>query len=81
MIFIKSASSAAVLVFDLPLCTHTDTEGKPRGARMWKIFQNLRKKIFNAHPVLELPRFMNRPTEAGGQCKMLQTSQSIIGAI
>ena len=29
MIFLNSASSAAVLVFDLPLCTQTDTEGKP----------------------------------------------------
>ena len=28
--FLNSASSAAALVFDLPLCAHTDTEGKPR---------------------------------------------------
>ena len=31
MLFLKSASSALALVFDLPLCTLTDTEGKPRG--------------------------------------------------
>ena len=31
MIFLNSASSAAAgLVFDLPLCTLTDTEGKPK---------------------------------------------------
>ena len=38
----NSASSAAGLVFDLPLCTHTDTEGKPREARVRNII--LRKK-------------------------------------
>ena len=27
MIFLNSASSAAVLVFDLALCIHTDTKG------------------------------------------------------
>ena len=46
--FLNSASSAAALVFDLPLCTHTDTEGKPKEARVRNIFQNLRKNtIFN----------------------------------
>ena len=39
VIFLNSASSAAVLVFDLSLCTHTDTEGKPREARVRNIFQ------------------------------------------
>ena len=54
MIFLNSASSAAALVFDLPLCTLNDTEGKPRKARVWNIFQNLRKNtIFNEHPVCE----------------------------
>ena len=43
VIFLISASSAAVLVFDLPLCTHTDTEGKPREARVRNIFYNLQK--------------------------------------
>ena len=38
MIFLNSASSAAALVFYLPLCTHTDTEGKPREARVRNIF-------------------------------------------
>ena len=33
-----SASSAAALVFDLQLCTHTDSEGKPREARVRNIF-------------------------------------------
>ena len=52
MIFLNSASSAATLVFYLPLCTHTDNEGKPREARVWNIFQNLQKKtIFNKQPV------------------------------
>ena len=37
-IFLNSASSAAVLVFNLPLCTHTDTDGKPREAIVWNIF-------------------------------------------
>ena len=51
--FLNSASSAAVLVFALPLCTHTDTEGKQREARVRNLFQNLRKNtIFNEHPVL-----------------------------
>ena len=47
MIFLNSASSAAALVFDLPLCTNTDTEGKLKEARVWNIFQNLRKKKHN----------------------------------
>ena len=39
VIFLNSASSAAaVLVFDLPLCSRTDTEGKPREARVRNIF-------------------------------------------
>ena len=42
--------SAAVLVFDLPLCTHTDTEGKPREARVRNILENI---IFNEHPVVQ----------------------------
>ena len=52
MIFLNSASSAAAPVFDLPLCTHTDTEGKPEKARVQNIFLNLRKNtIFNEHTV------------------------------
>ena len=38
VIFLNSASSTAALVFGLPLCTHTDTEGKPREARVRNIF-------------------------------------------
>ena len=41
------AISAAALVFwrsKLEVrCTHSDTVGKPRKARVWKTFQNLRK--------------------------------------
>ena len=38
VIFQNSASSAPVLVFYLPgVCTHTDTEGKQRKARVWNI--------------------------------------------
>ena len=41
MIFLNSASSAAALVFYLPgVCTHTDTEGKQRKARVRDIFKN-----------------------------------------
>ena len=49
--FLNSASFAATLVFDLPLCTHSDTERKPREARVRNIFKNLKKTIFNEHPV------------------------------
>ena len=38
VIFLNSASSAVALVFYLPLCTHTDTEGKRRDARVRNIF-------------------------------------------
>ena len=31
-------TSAAALGFELPLCTHTETEGKPREARVRNIF-------------------------------------------
>ena len=40
VIFLNSASSAAALVFYLPgVCTHTDTEGKQRKARVWNILK------------------------------------------
>ena len=40
VIFLNSASSAAALVFYLPLCTLTDTEGKPRETGIYlKIFE------------------------------------------
>ena len=38
VIFPNYASSAAAPVFDQPLCTHTDTEGKPREARVRNTF-------------------------------------------
>ena len=44
VIFLTSASSAAALVFYLPgVCTHTDTEGKQRMARVWNIFKSSKK--------------------------------------
>ena len=43
--FLNSASSAAALVFYLPgVCTHTDTEGKQRKARVRNILKSSRKK-------------------------------------
>ena len=51
MIFLNSASSAAALVFYLPgACTHTDTEGKQRKARVLNILK-IRKK----HNILWTP--------------------------
>ena len=44
MLFLNSASSAAALVFYLPSeCTHTETEGKQRKARVRNILKNLEK--------------------------------------
>ena len=52
VIFLNSASSAAALVFYLPgVCTHTDTKGKQRKARVQNILKSLEKNtIFNEHP-------------------------------
>ena len=48
----NSASSAAALVFDLPLCTHIDNEGKPREARVRYIyFKSSKTTLLNEHPV------------------------------
>ena len=44
VIFLNSASSAAALVFYLPgVCTHTDTEGKQRKARVRNILKSSEK--------------------------------------
>ena len=54
VIFLSSASSTAALVFYLPsVCTHTDTEGKQRKARVRNILKSSEKTqyIFNEHPV------------------------------
>ena len=53
MIFLNSASSAAALVFYLPVaCTHTDTEGKQRKARVRNILKSLDKNtIIKEHSV------------------------------
>ena len=57
VIFLNSASSAAALVFYLPgVCTHTDTEGKQRKARVRNIFkssektQYLMNTLYNTYP-------------------------------
>ena len=53
MIFLNSAGSAATLVFYLPgVCTHTDTKGKQRTARVRNILTIFGKNtICNEHPV------------------------------
>ena len=44
MIFLNSASSAAALVFYLPVvCTHTDAAGKQRKARVRNILKSSEK--------------------------------------
>ena len=44
MIFLNSVSSAAALVLYLPgVCTHTDTEGKQRKARVRNILKSSKK--------------------------------------
>ena len=61
VISLNSASSAAELVFYLPgVCTHTDTKGKQRKARVGNILKFLEKNtIFNEHPVAH---WQHRPT-------------------
>ena len=52
VIFLNSASSAAVLVFYLPFCgpcMKSDTEEKPREARVRNYFR--KKTIFKENPV------------------------------
>ena len=58
MIFLNSASSAAALVFHLPgMCTHTDTKGKQRKARVRNILKSLEKNTtINEHSVQQLIR-------------------------
>ena len=55
MIFLNSASSAAVLVFYLPSVWHTtNIKGKQRKARVGNILKSLDKNtIFNEHPVVK----------------------------
>ena len=58
MIFLNSASSSAVLVFYLPgECTHTDTEGQQRKARVRNILKSLEKTqyLMNALYIFENP--------------------------
>ena len=49
--FLNSGRATAALVFYLPgACTHTDTEGKPRKARVRNIFEKSEKNtILNEH--------------------------------
>ena len=60
MIFLNSASSAAALVFYLPgVCTHTDTEGIQRKARVRNILKYQEKNTtFNEHPVYEYMEYV-----------------------
>ena len=53
VIFLDSASCAAALVFDLPLCTHTDTE---RGQSPDYILESSKTTIFDEHPECIFPR-------------------------
>ena len=74
MIFLNSASSAEVLVFDLPLCTHTtDTEGKPREARV----QNIYIKIFEKMQYLMKTLYLENVKAASNQ-KMRPAFLSLI---
>ena len=50
VIFLNSASSAAAPVFDLPLCTLIEIEGKPIEARVGNI-SSKKNTIFNEHSV------------------------------
>ena len=56
MIFLNSASSAAALVFDLPLCTHTDTEGKPSGQSPEYILKSSKKTQYLMNTLYLFPR-------------------------
>ena len=62
VIFLNSASSAAALVFYLPgVCTHTDTEGKQRKARVRNILKSFEKNtIFNEHRVGNFDSWKNK---------------------
>ena len=53
MIFLKSVSSAAALVFYLPdVCTHSNTEGIQRKTRVRNILKSVeRNTIFYEHHV------------------------------
>ena len=52
VIFLNSASAAAVLVFDLSLCTHTlTTRGNRERPESGIYFKSLKNTIFNEHPV------------------------------
>ena len=53
--FSELRGSAAALVFYLPgMCTHADTEGKQRKARVRNILKSSEKNtIFNEHPLYD----------------------------
>ena len=58
VIFLNFASSATALVFYLPgECTHTDTEGKQRKARVRNISKSSKKHNINEHPVYDIHTF------------------------
>ena len=59
VIFLNSASSAAALVFYLPgVCTHTDTEGKQRKARVRNILKSSEKTQYLMN-TLYLPNYQS----------------------
>ena len=70
VIFPNSASFAAALVFYLPsVCTHTETEGKQRKARVRNILKYSKKNtIFNEHPV---PMYKESPLNARGKINQI----------
>ena len=60
MIFLNSASSAAALVFYLPgVCTHTDTKGKQRKARVRNIFKSLEKTQYLMNTLYKIRKKLN----------------------
>ena len=64
MIFLNSVSFAAALVFYLPgVCTHTDTEGKQREARVGNILKSSEKTqyLMNTLYILYYYKFCNNP--------------------
>ena len=62
VIFLNSAIYAAALVFDLPLCTHTDNEGKPEKPESgiyFKIFEKTQYLINNLYLSIHLSVFLS----------------------
>ena len=58
MIFLNSASPAAALVFYLPVCTHTDNEGKQRKARVRNILKSTKKTQYLINTLYNTKSFL-----------------------